>query len=158
MTQSPARQTTYVVTAAPRQYHWYALTDYKDFTVPLQDYCPLSLIRLRSRKTITYHPKHADNMIPTYRHRCKNNKKDQIEHCSSLCWHSVWISLLLSNNNNTYSDHSILPKRQSRYCHTSRSHQRKCTHPVAVLSGSAGFSVWEYSVSDFLAGTWIFCK
>lgn len=153
MTQSPARQTTYVVTAAPRQYHWFALTDYKDFTVPLQDYCPLSVIRLRSRKTITYHPKHADNMIPTYRHRCKNNKlKGQTEHCSLLCWHLVRISLLLSNNN-TRSDHIILPKRQSRHWCTSRLHQRKFTHPVAALSGSAGSSVWEYSVSDFLAGT-----
>lgn len=30
----------------------------------------------------------------------------------------------------------------------------KCTHLVAALSGSAGLlSVWEYSVSDFFAGT-----
>lgn len=36
MTQSTARETTYVVTAAPRQRRWCAMADYKAFTVPLR--------------------------------------------------------------------------------------------------------------------------
>lgn len=41
-TQSTAREKAYVVTAAPRQCHWYVLRDHKELTVPLQTHCPLS--------------------------------------------------------------------------------------------------------------------
>lgn len=56
-----------------------------------------------------------------------------------IIYYHIFLLLYIALNTETYS---------------SERYEVQSTHPVAVLSGSAGLlSVWEYLVSDFLAGT-----